>query len=146
MFGSQMDKCKSGRSRARLSIWDVNSCIKVPEQRRAFRTAWMSPKDRWNGYEIGKMGKLSEAEMKEWSNKVTVCNGSVLKQNCNGGTSRKQKATMYGWRMQEGQNLVVAAGYKALLADDASLVGFVETERAKEASFIRASVFVDDMD
>lgn len=52
----------------------------------------------------------------------------------------RQKAAMYQRRAEKVQALIAAAGYKDLLAENASIVNGVQTERDREARVIAAAV------
>jgi hypothetical protein len=45
--------------------------------------------------------------------------------------------------MEAGQKLVIATGHRSLLAEEASLIRFVEAEQAKEDKVIQYTVFMD---
>ncbi|KAF7371602.1 CxC2 domain-containing protein [Mycena venus] len=174
VVGTQMDKRKSVPRAKKTPDVRVAESSDAPEQ----PAGWL--------WELGKMGKLSEEQMKEWSNegdRVQWFRAEAEMQRWQEQVEQKlaellrtirsfrtmhtvwtrlaamqprgkigaiayarQKAAMYQRRMGDGQNLVLSTGYGALLAADANLINFVESERAKEALIVHDRLFMDDAD
>ncbi|KAJ6572984.1 hypothetical protein B0H10DRAFT_1964240 [Mycena sp. CBHHK59/15] len=110
----------------------------------------------WLWTELGRLGKLSESEMEDWSSEgkggyavlartwgaeacgVVVDNPKLL-QNAEGHAAyAHHKAAMYQRRMDEATQLIVAAGYQPLLKAKPRVIDFLIGEWARRLHFYQA--------
>ncbi|KAJ7811486.1 hypothetical protein B0H14DRAFT_2606525 [Mycena olivaceomarginata] len=161
MSGTQMDKRKTSTLSLSNSYMQLNVYTATRTKAKLTQPQKKVVDERPEGWlwHLGRLSKMSKAEMDEWSNEGTGeqilaellrTNRSFLKmedtwtalalQNAptkpGHSAYAKQKAVMYRKCAEMAQALILGVGYGDLLASDASLVQRVQEERDAERKFL----------